>query len=73
MADRGIVLVGLYDAVLNDTEVCTIWAGDLAAHTALLRAGDPWRARARTWCTRWREELMTPGPGSPLAPGRNSP
>jgi hypothetical protein len=68
MAERGIALVGLYDAVLTDTEVCTIWATDLAAHTALLRDGDPWPAIARQWCTRWREELMTPGPGSPLAP-----
>ena len=67
MADRGIALVGLYDSVLTDTEVCTIWATDLAAHTALLRDGDPWPATARQWCTRWREELMTPGAGSPLA------
>lgn len=68
MAARGIELVGLYDAVLTDTEVCTIWATDVATHTALLCDGDPWPARARAWCTRWREELMTPGPGSPLAP-----
>ncbi len=68
MAERGITLVGLYDSVLTDTEVCTIWAADLPAHTALLRDGDPWPARAREWCTRWREELMTPGPGSPRAP-----
>ena len=68
MAERGITLVGLYDSVLTDTEVCTIWAADLASHTALLRDGDPWPTTARAWCTRWREELMTPGPGSPLAP-----
>lgn len=68
MAARGIALVGLYDAVLTDTEVCTIWAADLASHTDLLRDGDPWPEIARQWCTRWREELMTPGPGSPLAP-----
>lgn len=67
MAERGIALVGLYDAVLTDTEVCTIWATDVAAHTAHLRDGDPWPAMARQWCTRWREELMTPGAGSPLA------
>lgn len=67
MAERGIALVGLYDAALTDTEVCTIWATDLATHTGLLRDGDPWPATARQWCTRWREELMTPGPGSPLA------
>jgi len=67
MAERGIALVGLYDAVLSDTEVCTIWATDVATHSALLRDGDPWPAIARQWCTRWREELMTPGAGSPLA------
>jgi hypothetical protein len=69
MAAHGIALVGLYDSVLTDTEVCTVWATDVDAHTALLRAGDPWPAMARQWCTRWREELMTPGPGSPLAAG----
>lgn len=68
MAERGIALVGLYDSVLTDTEVCTIWATTVDAHTALLRDGDPWPATARQWCTRWREELMTPGPSSPLAP-----
>jgi hypothetical protein len=68
MAERGIRLVGLYEGVLTDTEVCTIWATDVGAHTALLRDGDPWRALARRWCTRWREELMTPGPRSPLGP-----
>jgi hypothetical protein len=68
MAERGIALVGLYDSIFVDTEVCTIWATDIATHTELLRDGDPWPATARRWCTRWREELMTPGPGSPLAP-----
>lgn len=72
MTDRGITLVGLYDSVLSDTEVCTIWATDLATHTQLLRDGDPWPAIARQWCTRWREELMTPGPRSPLAPLEDS-
>lgn len=67
MAERGVTLVGLYGSVLNDTEVCTIWATDVEAHTAILREGDPWPSTARQWCTRWREELMTPGPGTPLA------
>jgi len=67
MAGRGIALVGAYDSILNDTEVCTIWATDLGTHTALLRDGDPWPTTAREYCTRWREELMTPGPGTPLA------
>jgi hypothetical protein len=67
MADRGISLVGAYGSVLTDIEVCTIWATDVARHTALLRDGDPWPAVARKYCTRWREELMTPGPGTLLA------
>ncbi len=64
---RGIALVGAYDTIFTDTEVCTIWATDLASHTALLREGDVWPAIARDYCTRWREELMTPGPGTLLA------
>ena len=72
MAERGVALVGLYDSVLTDTEVCTVWATTLAAHTDLLRTGDPWATTARQWCTRWREELMTPGPRSPLAAGETA-
>jgi hypothetical protein len=67
MAERGITLVGLYDSVLLDTEVCTVWATTVTAHTELLRAGDPWPRVAREYCTRWREELMTPGEGTHLA------
>ena len=67
MAARGIALVGAYDSVLVDTEVCTIWATDVASHTALLRHGDPWRDIVPSYCTRWREELMTPGPNTLLA------
>lgn len=67
MAERGIQLVGAYDSILGDTEVCTVWATDVATHTALLRDGDPWRSVVPTYCTRWREELMTPGPGTFLA------
>ena len=62
-----VAIVGLYDSVLAGTQVCTIWATDLDSHTALRRDGDPWPATARQWCTRWREELMTPGADSPLA------
>jgi hypothetical protein len=67
MAERGIALVGLYDSIFTDTEVCTVWATTVAAHTALLRDGDPWPTVARDYCTRWREELMTPGEGTALA------
>jgi hypothetical protein len=71
----GVHLVGAYEVLMVDTEVVTFWVADLDAHTALLRAtveGDPevaaWAAERRQWCPRWREELMTPGPGSPFAP-----
>jgi len=63
----GVQTCALPISVLADTEVCTIWATDVAHHTALLRDGDPWPAVARAYCTRWREELMTPGPGTLLA------
>ncbi len=75
-ADHGVHLVGAYDVVMTDVEVCTFWVADLDAHTALLRAGATgaddriaaWAERRREWCTAWREELMTPGAGSPFAP-----
>jgi hypothetical protein len=51
------------------------------AARGLLRTGEPddapvkaddrieaWHDTARTWATRWREELMTPAPGTLLAP-----
>ena len=70
-------LVGLYEVLLTDTEVLTIWATDPAGHEALGRATDDgtderiprWRARAREFLTRWREELMTPHPSAPLSKG----
>lgn len=75
-ADHGVHLVGAYEVVMTDVEVCTFWVADLDAHAAFLRAGatgaDPrisaWAERRRAWCTAWREELMTPGAGSPFAP-----
>ncbi|MGH9049445.1 MAG: hypothetical protein ACRDY4_06945 [Acidimicrobiia bacterium] len=75
--DYGHTLVGLYEALLTDTEVLTIWATDPAGHEALGRATDDgtderiprWRGRAREFLTRWREELMTPHPTAPLSRG----
>jgi hypothetical protein len=29
---------------------------------------ESWHALARTWTTKWREELMTPAPGTLCAP-----
>ncbi len=71
-ADHGHHLVGRWEVLLTDTEVCTIWATDLEAHLRLMRSRDEripaWRRRAREHTTRWREELMTPGRGTRLAP-----
>jgi hypothetical protein len=71
----GVALIGAFDVVMSDSEVVTVWTADLPAHTALLRAfveGDhpaaAWAITRRQWCTRWHEELMTPGAGSPFAP-----
>jgi len=76
-SDYGHALVGLYEVLLTDTEVLTIWATDPAGHEALGRATDDgtderiprWRTRAREFLTRWREELMTPHPSAPLSKG----
>ncbi|MGI8797478.1 MAG: hypothetical protein ACR2IR_12995 [Acidimicrobiia bacterium] len=77
LADHGHALVGLYEVLLTDVEVLTVWATDPAGYEALGRATDEgsddriarWRARARDYLTRWREELMTPYPGTLLSRG----
>ena len=77
LADYGHTLVGLYEVLLTDREVLTIWATDPASHSALQRAsaeGDDeriarWRDRAREFLTDWREELMTPHPSTLLSAG----
>ena len=79
-------LVGLYEVMMNDYEVCTIWATTAEAHVRAAKARDvarglalgdahdadprfeAWHDRARTWCVRWREELMTPHVGTLLGP-----
>lgn len=76
-ADHGHSLVGLYEVLLTDTEVMTIWATDPSAHCDLMRATvegtderiAKWRTRARGFLTDWREELMTPHPASALSAG----
>lgn len=69
-ADHGHRLVGLYEVLMDDTEVVTVWATDLASHLALARTSDArvgaWRSEARRWLTRWHEELMVPHRGTPL-------
>ena len=69
-ADHGHTLVGAFEVLFTDVEVVTVWATSLDDHIAFESEGDervgPWRARARDFVTHWREELMVPGPGSPL-------
>jgi len=83
-ADYGLRPSGLYEVLMNDTEVCTIWAGDNEGIVNLGRAYDAargfdtgvegddrivkWRKLAREYCTQWREELMTPAPGTSVCP-----
>lgn len=76
MAEHGHTLVGLYEVLMTDTEVMTVWATDPAGHTSLGRAGDAgderiaaWRVTSREYLTRWREELMSPYPGTLLSRG----
>jgi hypothetical protein len=76
LAEFGHTVTGLYEVAMNDTEVITVWATDVDSHVALQRAiaarDDDrlarWRTTARTYTTRWREELMTPCPGTLLGP-----
>jgi hypothetical protein len=88
MAEYGHHLVGLYEVMMNDYEVCTTWATEAESHVRMGKARDvargladpeqagvpgddrieSWHALARTWTTRWREELMTPAPGTLCGP-----
>jgi hypothetical protein len=78
LAAYGHTLVGLYEVLMTDVEVVTIWAADPGAHEALMRAADSgeddrfarWHEQARAaGRTRWREELMTPHPEAALSRG----
>jgi hypothetical protein len=70
--EHGHSLVGSFEVLFTDVEVVTVWATSLDDHIAFESGTDErvaaWRSRARTFVTRWREELMVPGLGSPLAP-----
>ncbi|MCH2173880.1 hypothetical protein MK489_24130 [Myxococcota bacterium] len=82
--EYGLEPVGLYEVLMSDTEVVTVWAGDIDAIVKLGRVYDAcrgldaevdaddrvlqWRARAREFCTEWREELMVPCPGTVCCP-----
>jgi hypothetical protein len=80
LAAYGHALVGLYEVLMTDVEVITIWATDPAGHEALMRAAHTddddderfarWHEQARAaGRTRWREELMTPHPKTVLSRG----
>lgn len=84
LADYGIAPMGLYEVLHTDYEVCVVWATDVDGYQRMNMAldaargfdvdaeADPrlleWRSTARQWTTRWREELMTPAPGTPVGP-----
>ena len=83
LAEYGHTVTGLYEVLMNDYEVVTIWATDVASHVELGKAYDrtrgllpgdgddrlvDWAATARTYTTRFREELMTPAVGTKLGP-----
>ncbi len=75
--EYGHTVVGLYEVLLTDREVVTIWATDPASHCRLQQAGVDgtddrilrWRTRTRDFLTDWREELMTPHPDTVLSAG----
>lgn len=82
MAEYGFAATGLYETLMTDGEVITVWAGCVDAHIGLQRAehaarhhlpgGDDrlieWRHTAREFVTSWRSELMTPCPGILIGP-----
>jgi hypothetical protein len=71
-AEHGHTLVGAFEVLFTDVEVVTVWATSLDDHVAFESGTDErvgaWRDASRQFLTRWREELMVPGPGSPLGP-----
>jgi 8-hydroxy-5-deazaflavin:NADPH oxidoreductase len=75
--DHGHRLVGMYEALLTDTTVVTLWATGVASHVRLMTSEDPrvslWRTAARGYCTRWHEELLSPAPGTLLSDRAGSP
>lgn len=76
-AEYGHTLVGSYEVLLTDTEVMTIWATSTEDHCRYMEAAtegsdariESWRTRARELLTEWREELMTPYPGTLMSAG----
>lgn len=69
--DHGHRLVGMYEALMRDTTVVTMWATDVEHHVGLMTSADPriraWRDEAPTYCTAWHEELLSPAHGTLLS------
>ena len=88
MNEYGHRLVGLYEVLMHDYEVCTVWATNAADHVRMGKAFDvarglldadsagvagdsrlvEWRRGAQQWTAQFREELMTPAPGTICGP-----
>lgn len=70
--DHGHQLIGMYEVLMCDTTVVTVWATDVENHIGLMTSQDSriagWRSRAREFATGWHEELMAPAPGTTFAP-----
>jgi len=88
MNEYGHRLVGLYEVLMHDYEVCTVWATNANDHVRMGKAFDvarglldadsagvagdsrlvEWRRGAQQWTAHFREELMTPAPGTVCGP-----
>ena len=88
MNEYGHHLVGLYEVLMHDYEVCTVWATNAVDHVRMGKAFDvarglldadsadvagdsrlvEWRRAAQQWTVQFREELMTPAPGTVCGP-----
>jgi hypothetical protein len=70
--EHGHRLVGMYEALMSDTTVVTLWATDVEHHISLMTSEDPrianWRSTARAYCTDWHEQLLSPASGTLLSP-----
>lgn len=64
MRDHGHRLVGCWEVLLGDTEVCTLWATNLASHIELARASEVARgfecgeAKADARVPAWRKRVQ---------------
>jgi len=83
-AEYGHTLVGLWEVLMSDSEVCTLWATSLEDHVRLGKAYDSawgfcegedgdrrlvlWDEERARRTTCWREELLVPCPGTLMGP-----